>query len=112
MPDSPDRRPLQALSGVGGLNQLDPATLNVISQIVAAGQSFNASQTSQNTQSVDKSQPDKQTQQKKPVKATWTPEEERCVAELKLAESDRKRENKKAGKKAGDMVSDVVSSCL
>ena len=84
MPDSPDRRPLQALSGVGGLNQLDPATLNVISQIVTAGQSSNASQTSQNTQSVDNSQPDKQTQQKKPVKATWTPEEERCVAELKL----------------------------
>ena len=75
---------MQALSGVGGLNQLDPATLNVISQIVAAGQSSNASQTSQNTQSVDNSQPDKQTQQKKPVKATWTPEEDPLTSLMSL----------------------------
>lgn len=67
--------------------------------------------TAQNSQSAVAGKPDKQSQ----TRANWTREKERCLAELKLEEANKERDDRAASqhhRKPGKMVKSNVCRSL
>ena len=102
MSDNPDRPPLQPVSQVLDLNNLDPALLT---QAAAAATALRDQQTRDADANAKKTSDSS--------KAKWSHAEERCMADLRLHEVDLKRQAAKdPGKKPGVMQYHSVSHSL
>lgn len=111
MANTPARPPLRDLQGSVGINMDDPETAKLLEQLLRARNAHNAASASQNSQPAVL---DKRGKQLGSTRAVWTREEERFMAELKLAEADKERAERpaKGHKKTGKMVSSTVSTYL
>ena len=109
MSDTPARPPLVDLQGRNGIDLGNSDTAKLIERLLAAN---NAALASQNSQPTVPDKSDKQQQQGNTARSVWSQEEERCLAELKLKDADRERDERNGHKKVGKMVTNTVSSYL
>ena len=112
MSDTPDRTTLQELQVPQGLNLAGPEAASLLQQLLHAQNVINVSQTAR---SAVAGGPDKQSQKGSGPRASWTWEEEHCLAELKLEEANKERDGRATSKhhrNPGKMVKSKVCRSL